>query len=135
MAHNAQIDLSNMISSLSTEPNSDPVLIRNAFRYLVYSHSQLSYISALGSHREQVSDPQILQLLSACQQTLTSALSNPENVPQQDIQGQLAEIRQLSQQEHISTHLLLVLKQISLLLETLPELLSLRQQLLVVEIK
>ena len=74
LAHNAQIDLSNMISSLSTEPNPDPVLIRNAFRYLVYSHSQLSYISALGSHREQVSDPQILQLLSACQQTLTSAL-------------------------------------------------------------
>ena len=108
LAHNAQIDLP-MISSLSTEPNPDPVLIRNAFRYLVYSHSQLSYISALGSHREQVSDPQILQLLSACQQTLTSALSNPENVPQQDIQGQLAEIRQLSQQEHISTHLLLVL--------------------------
>lgn len=135
LAHNAQIDLSNMISSLSTEPNPDPVLIRNAFRYLVYSHSQLSYISALGSHREQVSDPQILQLLSACQQTLTNALSNPENVPQQDIQGQLSEIRQLSQQEHISTHLLLVLKQISLLLETLPELLSLRQQLLAVEIK
>uniref|UniRef100_UPI0025BEFF8D FUSC family protein n=3 Tax=Acinetobacter TaxID=469 RepID=UPI0025BEFF8D len=135
LAHNAQIDLSNMISSLSTEPNPDPVLIRNAFRYLVYSHSQLSYISALGSHREQVSDPQILQLLSACQRTLTTALSNPENVSQQDIQNQLVEIRQLSQQEYISTHLLLVLKQISLLLETLPELLSLRQQLLAVEIK
>ncbi len=47
-AHNAQIELSNMISSLSAEPNPNPQLIHYAFRYLVYSHSQLSYVAALG---------------------------------------------------------------------------------------
>ena len=34
-AHNAQIELSNMISSLSAEPNPNPELIHYAFRYLV----------------------------------------------------------------------------------------------------
>ncbi len=57
-AHNAQTELANMISSLSTEPNPNPELVHHAFRYLVYSHSQLSYISALGSHRELVQDTQ-----------------------------------------------------------------------------
>jgi hypothetical protein len=55
-AHNAQTELANMISSLSTEPNPNPELVHHAFRYLVYSHSQLSYISALGSHRELVQE-------------------------------------------------------------------------------
>ena len=55
-AHNAQIELSNMISSLSTEPEPNQELIHYAFRYLVYSHSQLSYISALGHQREQIQD-------------------------------------------------------------------------------
>lgn len=53
-AHNAQIELSNMISSLSAEPNPNPELIHYAFRYLVYSHSQLSYVAALGSQRQKL---------------------------------------------------------------------------------
>ncbi len=73
-AHNAQTELSSMISSLSTEPDPDENLIQHAFRYLVYSHSQLSYISALGSHREQVQDAQVLDLLQWCQQTLDDVL-------------------------------------------------------------
>ncbi len=57
-AHNAQTELSSMISSLSTEPEPDPNLILHAFRYLVYSHSQLSYISAFGrTASEQVTRP------------------------------------------------------------------------------
>jgi uncharacterized membrane protein (TIGR01666 family) len=51
LAHDAQIELSSMISSLSAEPQPNLELIQHAFRYLVYSHSQLSYIAALGSHR------------------------------------------------------------------------------------
>jgi len=134
-AHNKQIELSAMISSLSAEPHPNPILIHHAFRYLVYSHSQLSYISALGSHREQVQDPQILELMHWCQQTLNAVLLQQQPLADIQIQEKLTEIKKLSQQANLSDHLLLILKQISLLLETLPELLHLRQQLLRQEIK
>ncbi len=134
-AHNKQIELSAMISSLSAEPHPNPTLIHHAFRYLVYSHSQLSYIAALGSHREQVQDPDILQLMQWCQQTLNAVLLQQQPLPDTEIQVKLREIKTLNQQADVSDHLLLILKQISLLLETLPELLHLRQQLLIQEIK
>ncbi|TCB34599.1 TIGR01666 family membrane protein [Acinetobacter sp. ANC 4910] len=135
LAHNAQIELSNMISSLSTEPQPNPELIQHAFRYLVYSHSQLSYIAALGSHREQVQDPKILELMQWCLQTLNSSLIQQQVLNPQLIQNKLDEIQQISNETELSEHWQLVLKQMSLLLETLPELLRLKQRLLALEIK
>lgn len=134
-AHNAQIELSSMISSLSTEPNPNQELIHSAFRYLVYSHSQLSYVSALGSHREQVTDAQVLDLMLWCKDTLFAVLLQQQPLAEDKIQAKLQEIKQMSTQENLSQDLLLVLKQISLLLETLPELLNLHSQLLKQEIK
>ncbi|MFU9046151.1 YccS family putative transporter [Acinetobacter tibetensis] len=135
LAHDAQIELSSMISSLSAEPQPNPELIQHAFRYLVYSHSQLSYIAALGSHREQVQDPKILELMQWCLQTLNSSLIQQHELDQQHIQNKLDEIQQISNETELSEHWQLVLKQMSLLLETLPELLSLKQRLLALEIK
>ena len=134
-AHNAQIELSSMISSLSTEPNPNQALIHSAFRYLVYSHSQLSYVSALGSHREQVQDAQVLDLMLGCKDTLFTVLLQQQPLAKDKIQAKLEEIKQMSTQENLSEDLLLVLKQISLLLETLPELLKLRTELWAQEIK
>ena len=134
-AHNAQIELSTMISSLSTEPNPNQNLIHHAFRYLVYSHSQLSYVSALGSHREHIYDPQILDLMTWCQHTLNDVFIHQNALDQELIQLKLAEIQLISEQQELSMNLLLALKQISLLLETLPELLKLKNTLLTLEIK
>ena len=134
-AHNAHIELSSMISSLSTEPNPNSELIQTAFRYLVYSHSQLSYISALGSHRQQVDDPQVLNLMLWCQALLHNVLLQQQPLDMAQIETQLADIQRLSSAEELSDNLLLALKQISLLLETLPELLQLRDQLLTLEIQ
>ena len=134
-AHNAQTELASMISSLSTEPEPDQNLIHHAFRYLVYSHSQLSYISALGSHREQVLDAQVLELLQWCQQTLDEVLRQHLPLDMTHIQQKLFEIQTINTEEILSNHLQLVLKQISLLLETLPELIRLRTQLIHAEIK
>jgi len=134
-AHNAQIELSSMISSLSTEPNPNQALIHSAFRYLVYSHSQLSYVSALGSHREQVQDAQVLDLMLWCKDTLFAVLLQQQPLDSDKIQDKLNQIKQMSGQENLSENLLLVLKQISLLLETLPELLKLRTELWTQEIK
>jgi len=134
-AHNAQIELSNMISSLSTEPHPNQGLVHHAFRYLVYSHSQLSYISALGSHRERVYDQKIVDLMLWCKRTLNEVLLNQQPLNNQVIKEKLAEIQGLSDQDNLSDNLLLTLKQISLLLETLPELLKLKTTLLQLEIK
>ncbi|WP_338561470.1 YccS family putative transporter [Acinetobacter sp. KS-LM10] len=134
-AHNAHIELSSMISSLSTEPNPNPTLIHHAFRYLVYSHSQLSYVSALGSHRVQVKDSQVLDLMQWCQLTLKNALTQHEVIDQQSIDKKLDEIQMLNVQETDSENLMLALNQIRLLLETLPELIQLRNTLLELEIK
>ncbi|WP_394357229.1 YccS family putative transporter [Acinetobacter chinensis] len=133
-AHNAQIELSSMISSLSTEPSPNKDLIHYSFRYLVYSHSQLSYISALGSHREQVTDPQILDLLLWCKNTLSDVLLQQHALDETLIENQLKEIQQRSTQPDLSPDLRLTLKQISLILETLPELIKLRKNLLDMEI-
>jgi uncharacterized membrane protein YccC len=135
LAHNSQIELSTMISSLSAEPHPNPELIHSAFRYLVYSHSQLSYISALGSHREKMEDPEILALMQKCQQMLHAVLQQHQPLPQGQIEQQLREIKRLAQSNSGADNLMLVLKQISLILETLPELINLRTQLLQQEIR
>ena len=124
-----------MISSLSTEPHPNQDLIHNAFRYLVYSHSQLSYVSALGSHRTQVQDAQILDLMLWCKETLNDVLLNQTPLDQTLITQKLNDIHQLSEQDNLSDNLQLALKQISLLLETLPELVRLKTALLKLEIK
>ncbi|MBE2172264.1 TIGR01666 family membrane protein [Acinetobacter oleivorans] len=133
-AHNAQIELSNMISSLSAEPNPNPQLIHYAFRYLVYSHSQLSYVAALGSQRQKIDEEQVLQLLLRCQEILSQSVLG-QTLPDHTLISQiLQEIQDLTAQEQLSEKYILVLKQISLLLETLPELLMLKDKLLEQEI-
>ncbi|MBJ9740424.1 TIGR01666 family membrane protein [Acinetobacter oleivorans] len=133
-AHNAQIELSNMISSLSAEPNPNPQLIHYAFRYLVYSHSQLSYVAALGSQRQKIDEEQVLQLLLRCQEILSQSVLG-QTLPDHTLISQiLQEIQDLTAQEQLSEKYTLVLKQISLLLETLPELQMLKDKLLEQEI-
>ncbi|WP_252061058.1 YccS family putative transporter [Acinetobacter sp. AHP123] len=133
-AHNAQIELSNMISSLSAEPTPNPQLIHYAFRYLVYSHSQLSYVAALGSQRQKIDEEQVLQLLLRCQEILSQSVLG-QTLPDHTLISQvLIEIQDLTAQEQLSEKYTLVLKQISLLLETLPELLMLKDKLLEQEI-
>ncbi|WP_336039945.1 YccS family putative transporter [Acinetobacter calcoaceticus] len=134
-AHNAQIELSNMISSLSAEPNPNSELIHYAFRYLVYSHSQLSYVAALGSQRQKIDDEQILQLLLSCQKILSQSVLEQSLPDHEFIKQLLQEIQGLTAHEQLSEKYTLVLKQISLLLETLPELLMLKDKLLEQEIK
>lgn len=134
-AHSTQTELANMISSLSAEPNPDPDLIHHAFRYLVYSHSQLSYISALGAQRNLVADAQVLALIQWCNDTMQDVLLHEQGLSTSQINNKTLEVEQLFQQESLSDHLQLVLKQINLLLESFPEFISLRSYLLSRDIK
>ena len=128
-AHNAQIELSNMISSLSTEPQPNQELIHYAFRYLVYSHSQLSYVSALGHQRTQIQDQHILALLDQSAELLKYTLIQQQPIPHQQIEDMLVKIQYLNSQGQVSEQKQLLLKQISLLLETLTELVMLKNKL------
>ena len=66
---------------------------------------------------------------------LSTLLLQQKSLEPQDIQQKLHEIKLISEQDHLSDHLLLILKQISLLLETLPELMNLKTALLAQDIK
>ncbi|KXZ68666.1 Inner membrane protein YccS [Acinetobacter venetianus] len=134
-AHNAQIELSNMISSLSTEPQPNQELIQHAFRYLVYSHSQLSYVSALGHQREKIEDPKALELLDRIENLLNQTLLQQVPIPEHYLDHLLQDIEHLHQQKQVSSKHQLLLKQMTLLLETLPELVVLKNKLLELEIK
>ncbi|WP_341679108.1 YccS family putative transporter [Niveibacterium sp. SC-1] len=54
-AHNADAELSNTISAMLAEPDRHQISSDLAFRFLCASQTLLSYVSALGAHREQVS--------------------------------------------------------------------------------
>ena len=77
----------------------------------------------------------MLELMLWCQNTLNHVLLHQHALAELDIQQKLAEIKRLNAQETMSQNLHLVLKQISLLLETLPELLKLKTELLARDIK
>lgn len=134
-AHNAQIELSNMISSLSTEPQPNQELIQYAFRYLVYSHSQLSYVSGLGHQREKIEDDKLLALLDKIEELLKQSLVEQAPIQQNHLEHLLTEIEVFNRQEQVSKQHPLLLKQMSLLLETLTELVSLKNKLLSLDIK
>jgi len=61
---------------------------------LVCSHSQLSYISALGSRREQVQDAQVLDFMLWCRDTLANVVLKQQALPELKIQQKQQEIKQ-----------------------------------------
>lgn len=134
-AHNAQIELSNMISSLSAEPQPNTKLIHYAFRYLVYSHSQLSYVSALGHQRNITQDTTVLRCLDDLQHLLNTSLGQQQSLNVLALEQQLHQIHTLQNGNTVSEQRQLVLKQISLLLETLDEVVVLKNKLLELEVK
>ncbi|MEG2357355.1 MAG: hypothetical protein RR944_04315 [Acinetobacter sp.] len=77
----------------------------------------------------------MLDFMLWCRDTLANVVLKQQALPELKIQQKQQEIKMLNVQAYLSSHLQLVLKQISLLLEILPELLQLRTELLRQEIK
>ena len=129
-AHNSDSELASVISGMSAEPQPDPDLINHSFRYLCLSHSLLSYISALGAHRAQLNDPLTLTLLDECLADLKRSLLRDEH-QHIDPKAMLNALKQ--QVENSSTEAgskqQLILQQINLIVDVLPELGQLKQVL------
>jgi len=128
-ANNNDADVASLISTLATEPDFDPVQKSMAFEFLCLNHTLLSYIAALGAHREKISDQEVLQLLDQSLDDIQGALLKDE-VPDLTAQNMLHTIRQrLSQNNEDDQKSLIVLQQLSLMLSILNQLSRLKQSL------
>lgn len=128
-AHNRDADVASLISTLATEPDFDPSQKSLAFEFLCLNHTFLSYIAALGAHREQVKDQQVLNLLNQALDDISGALLRDE-MPDLTAHNMLKAIRtRLSQSESEDSKSLIILQQLSLMFSILKQLSSLKQNL------
>ncbi|MCH7314765.1 YccS family putative transporter [Acinetobacter sp. ANC 3882] len=128
-AHNTDAEVASLISTIATEPNIDVNQKSLAFEFLCLSHTFLSYIAALGAHREQIQDQQVLTLLDQALDDIQGALLRDE-VPDLSAQNMMQTIRErLNTDEDHDPKALIILQQLSLMLSVLTRLSMLKQSL------
>lgn len=128
-AHNTDADVASLISTLATEPDFDPDQKSLAFEFLCLNHTFLSYIAALGAHREKIQDEEILALLDKAFNDIEGAIIRDE-VPDLSSQNMLRTIRQrLTLSNEDDQKSLIILQQLSLMMSILNQLSRLKQSL------
>ena len=128
-AHNTDADVASLISTLATEPDFDPVQKAQAFEFLCLNHTFISYIAALGAHREKIEDPEILALLDTALDDIQGALLH-DQMPDLTTHNMLQTIRScLNQSDESSEKSLMILQQLSLMFSILQQLSTLKQSL------
>ena len=128
-AHNTDADVASLISTLATEHDFDPSQKSQAFEFLCLNHTFLSYIAALGAHRAQIRDPEILNLLDQALDDIRGALLKDE-MPDLTAQNMLQTIRQRLTQDKKEDQLsLIILQQLSLMFSILQQFSHLKQSL------
>lgn len=128
-AHNTDADVASLISTLATEPDFDPIQKNLAFEFLCLHHTFLSYIAALGAHREKIDDQEILNLLDKALDDIQGALLRDE-MPGLTAQNMLQTIRQCLKQNSEEDQLaIIILQQLSLMYSILNQLSTLKQSL------
>jgi uncharacterized membrane protein (TIGR01666 family) len=128
-AHNKDAELASVVSNMSSEPRVSTDMREMAFRLLCLNHTFNSYISALGAHREKLTNEDILLLLDDAVCYVDDALHHlpaDEERVQKALQGLSERITSLEPQP--DTKEPLVLQQIGLLVALLPEISRLQQQ-------
>ena len=129
-AHNGDADLASVVSNFSTELRPAPLQREAAFRLLCLNHSFLSYISALGAHREKVTRPDLLALLddAVCYVDDVLQINVVSEHQAQQMMNELA-VRISHFDSEVDAQAQLILQQIGLLIALLPELARLKKQL------
>ena len=132
-ANNIDAEIASLISTVETEPNYDPVQKEIAFEFLCLNHTFLSYIAALGAHREQIHDAEMLNLIDHVLNDIRSTLLfNKMNTPTAD-----ALFISLQQRLNLSTNhhsgefskFSVIIQQLTLMLSTLEQLHLLKEKL------
>jgi len=129
-AHNCDAELASVVSNMTSEKDNDSETLDAAFRLLCLNHTMLSYISALGAHREKLEDAETLSILNDAVCYVDDALHHG----QEDSEQMTLLLKQLSERiqaktTESDTSDQLVLQQIGLLIEHLPELTSLNNKI------
>lgn len=124
-AHSSDGELASLISNMSSEPKSYQAFQEVAFQLLCLNHTLLSYISALGVHRSKIEDENVLTLLNDTVCYIDSALRRKklqnEEVKQSHVEL-MERINLLPNSDN--PRIQLVLTQIRLLLDLLPQIIS-----------
>ncbi|ORM64477.1 TIGR01666 family membrane protein [Pantoea rodasii] len=129
-AHNADAELASVVSNMSSELKLQQPLRENAFRLLCLNHSFLSYISALGAHREQLTDPILLQVLDDAVCFVEDVLQIERVSDEQACAMQQQVLQRLSEiKNSLEVQAPLVMQQLGLLIALLPEIARLRRTL------
>lgn len=128
-AHNRDADLASLISTLATEPDFDASQKNQAFEFLCLNHTFISYMAALGAHREQLHDKDTLNLLNQALSDIRGVLLNDE-MPELSLHNMQQILRErLNSSDEESTKILIVLQQLSLIFSILKQLSALKQSL------
>ncbi|WP_291831254.1 hypothetical protein [Candidatus Symbiopectobacterium sp. PLON1] len=126
-AHNSDAELASVVANMSSEPHAIRNTLDDAFRFMCLNHTLLSYISTLGAHREKLALPQTLQLLDDAICYIDAALHHPDIDVQTQREGLLARQQQVQQlAPDPDSKEQLVLQQIGLIIDVLPELTQLK---------
>ncbi|MEI9699028.1 YccS family putative transporter [Moellerella wisconsensis] len=129
-AHNSDAEFASVVSNMATDPKSYHTTQEQAFRLLCLNHTLLSYISALGAHREKIENTQILSILNDTVCFVESSLAGDNSVIEKSDNLAQSLIQRI---DHFSVHdndkALLIMEQTRLLLELLPEISSLIQSI------
>ncbi|RKS87630.1 putative membrane protein (TIGR01666 family) [Orbus hercynius] len=128
--HENNADLSSLISIMAKEPHIDQAMIQQAFRFLTLNHTLISYISTLAVHRDKPIHPETLSLFDdACVIIINILDAN------QKMDKDLSHIRDIithlveKQSHDLDNNDCLVLQQLLLILDILPETAQLAEQL------
>jgi uncharacterized membrane protein (TIGR01666 family) len=129
-AHNCDAELASVVSNMTSEKDNDRDTLDAAFRLLCLNHTMLSYISALGAHREKLEDSETLTLLDDATRYVDSALHH-EGTDDSQVKELLHTLSERIQAKTTAsdTKEQLVLQQIRLLLEHIPEMTSLNNKI------
>lgn len=129
-AHNGDAELASVVSNISAEKNASASLREAAFRLLCLNHSFLSYISALGAHREKITRPAMLQLMDDAVCYVDDVL-HIDLIDAQKTQRLLSSLseRLAATEADPETKEPLVLQQVGLLIALLPEIAQLKKQI------
>ena len=126
-AHDSNADLSSLISLMTKEPHVKPDVIEQGFRFLTLNHTFISYLSTLGAHREKSISTHTLELFDDVSVYIINILSS------QKIDGEYQALKKvvtsyiesLSFNDDQINNDLLVMQQLALILDILPEIMSL----------
>lgn len=127
-AHNADAELASVIALGENKAWSSPDAKEASFSILCTNHSLLSYIAALGSHRQHTHNPQLVNLLYA----LTACMEDYQTLSNEEVLQTLAGLTALADSIEIDDEpqKALIIQQVSLIIHTLREMNKVKEPLL-----